>query len=118
MAKEYQPTLFELTDGRVVTGLIKSETNATCVVVTANETLTLAKDDIAGRKLSEKSMMPDDLWSKLSTFEVRSLVAYLGSPAQVPELATTDNANAFFNGKDLTGWWIEKESESAGRQQV
>ena len=30
-------------------------------------------------------MMPEDLWTPLSDHEVRSLVAYLASPAQVPD---------------------------------
>ena len=29
-------------------------------------------------------MMPDDLWKPLSEHEIRSLVSYLASPAQVP----------------------------------
>ena len=33
-----------------------------------------------------------------------SLVAYLGSPKQVPMLATDENVGTFFNGRDLTGW--------------
>ena len=29
-------------------------------------------------------MMPEDLWTPLSEHEIRSLVTYLASPAQVP----------------------------------
>ena len=29
-------------------------------------------------------MMPEDLWKPLSQYEIRSLVSYLASPAQVP----------------------------------
>ena len=60
-------------------------------------------------------MMPDDLLKPLSDDEVRSLVAYLRNPSQVPMLATADNAKDFFNGKDLTGWdgdpklWTRRE---------
>src|SRR5262249_3959091 len=41
---------------------------------------------------------------KLNDRELRSLIAYLQSPAQTPLLATAENAKDFFNGKDLTGW--------------
>ena len=38
-------------------------------------------------------MMPDDLWKPLSEHEVRSLVAYLASPAQVPLPASETGQN-------------------------
>src|SRR5581483_8373699 len=47
--------------------------------------------------------------------------AYLQSPAQVPALATAENAKDFFNGKDLTGWdgdaklWHVENGEIVGR---
>jgi hypothetical protein len=52
--------------------------------VTANETTVLPKTEIEERRASEQSMMPDDLWKALSDHEIRSLVAYLASPVQVP----------------------------------
>ena len=66
-------------------------------------------------------MMPDDLWKPLSDHEVRSLVAYLASPQQVPMLATADNVANFFNGRDLAGWqgnaelWSVEDGELVGR---
>jgi hypothetical protein len=52
--------------------------------MTTNETLTLPKAEIAERRQSEQSMMPEDLWAPLSEHEIRSLVKYLASPKQVP----------------------------------
>jgi hypothetical protein len=52
---------------------------------------------------------------------VQSLIAYLQSPAQVPVLATADNAKDLFNGKDLTGWvgntklWRVEKGEIVGK---
>ena len=66
-------------------------------------------------------MMPDDLLKPLTEHEVRSLIAYLQSPTQVPMLATADNAKDFFNGKDLTGWdgdpklWSVENGEIVGK---
>ena len=54
-------------------------------------------------------MMPDDILKQVNEHEFRSLIAYLQTPAQVPMLATADNAKEFFNGKDLTGWDGDKE---------
>ncbi len=65
--------------------------------------------------------MPDDLWKPLSDHEVRSLVAYLASPEQVPALLTTENAQNFFNARDLTGWlgdaklWRVEEGQIVGQ---
>src|SRR5262249_50323241 len=105
----------------VLTGIVRGETEAALTVVTANETLTLPRADVAGRTLSSQSMMPDDLLKPLKTEEVRALFAYLQSPAQVPLLATAENARDLFNGKDLAGWdgdpalWKAENGEIVGR---
>jgi hypothetical protein len=50
-----------------------------------------------------------------------SLFAYLMGKAQVPTLATNDNAAELFNGRDLTGWsgdaalWSVEKGEIVGR---
>jgi putative heme-binding domain-containing protein len=119
--KEYAATLIELKSGRVVTGIVRSETPAALTVVTANETLTIPRDDVESRRPSDVSMMPDDQLKPMSDHEVRSLFAYLQSPRQVPLLATADNARDFFNGKDLTGWvgdpklWRVENGEIVGK---
>ena len=104
MAKEYQPHLIAMADGRVLTGLILRDDGKTMTVATANETITLLRSDVEEMKLSDKSMMPDDIFKDLSDDDVRALVAYLAGPQQVPMQATTDNVKSFFNGVDLTGW--------------
>ncbi|MFO0866951.1 MAG: hypothetical protein U0744_20305 [Gemmataceae bacterium] len=81
--KEYAATVIETAEGRVITGIVKGETNATLTIVTANETLTLAKQDVVSRQPTTASMMPDDVAKTLSDHEFRSLIAYLQSPVQV-----------------------------------
>lgn len=121
MAKEYQPTLFAMADGRVITGIVKQETTDAFTVVTATETLILPKGEVENQQLSEKSMMPDDLLTPLSEDEVRDLVAYLASPMQTPMMATEQNAASFFNGKDLSNWrgeqsfWHVSKGEIVGK---
>jgi putative membrane-bound dehydrogenase-like protein len=107
--KEYAATKLDLADGRSVTGIIKEETKTTLTVATANETLTIPVADVDKRTPSPLSMMPDDITKQLTEPELRALVAYLRHNAQVPILATADNAKEFFNGKDLTGWDGNKE---------
>jgi len=103
--KEYAVTVFELDNGRKITGIVKQETDAVITVQTANEQLTLPKKEIESRKPSDVSMMPDDILKTLGEIEFRSLIAYLQQPQQAPLLATVDNVKDFFNGKDLSGWY-------------
>jgi putative membrane-bound dehydrogenase-like protein len=121
MAKEYQPTIIVTNGGRVITGIVKEAGKDALTVQTVNELVIVPLADIDERKLSDKSMMPDDLLKQLGPREVRSLVAYLASPGQVPILATADNVQSFFNGRDLSGWrgdehlWRVENGEIIGR---
>jgi putative membrane-bound dehydrogenase-like protein len=118
---DYKATVLTLQNGRVVTGIVRAETPAALTVATANETLTVPINEIEERSSSPTSMMPDDLLKPLSDSEVRSLIAYLRHPSQVPILATPENAKDFFNGKDLTGWdgdaklWSVENGEIVGK---
>ncbi len=121
IGKAYQVQVLALTDGRIVNGIITNEDDNNVTVVTADATTVIPKNEIDERALSEKSMMPDDLLSQLGEREVRSLVAYLASPAQVPAAATPETAAVLFNGNDLTGWtgdaslWSVENGEIVGR---
>jgi len=119
--KEYAATRIATLDDRVITGIVKEETKAALTVVTATETVTVPVADIASRKPSELSMMPDDILKTTNEAEFKALVGYLRHVAQVPMLATPDNAKDFFNGKDLTGWdgdkdvWSVQNGEIVGK---
>ena len=121
MAKEYQPSVIVTGDGRVLTGIVKQQDANAVTVQTANEVVVLPRGEVDEIKPSQQSMMPDDLLKPLSPYEVRSLVAYLASPAQVAPLATSDNLKNFFNGRDLSGWqgdtalWSVENGEIVGR---
>ncbi|WP_437193226.1 PVC-type heme-binding CxxCH protein [Planctomicrobium sp. SH527] len=104
MAQEYRPLIVAMEDGRVVTGVLKSETATTLVLQTANDLVTVLKQEIEVQRQSDHSMMPNGLLAPLSPFEIRSLVAYLSSPRQVPRRAVPANVSQFFSGNDLTGW--------------
>ncbi|HEV3258852.1 MAG TPA: PVC-type heme-binding CxxCH protein [Gemmataceae bacterium] len=82
--QDYQVTVVETKDGRVLTGIIKQENDKTVTVQTQNERVIVPSDEIETRTKSSISMMPEGLLAKLSNEEVRDLVAYLASPAQVP----------------------------------
>lgn len=121
MAKDYQPVVIVTESGRIVTGIIKKQDKNAVTVATANETVIIPRDEIDEMSLSDKSMMPDNLWKQLSRVEVRSLVAYLAGSQQVPMQATPDNLKLFFNGQNLVGWtgnsqlWSVENGEIVGR---
>ncbi len=121
MAKDYQPSVIVTADGRVITGIVKQQDADALTVQTANELVTLPRDEVDQMQMSPRSMMPDDLLKQHSPGEVRSLVAYLASSEQVPMLATADNIKMLFNGTDLTGWtgdaslWSVEDGQIVGR---
>ncbi|WP_435021648.1 PVC-type heme-binding CxxCH protein [Tundrisphaera sp. TA3] len=121
IGKDYLAHVVATTDGRILTGIVRAEDKDALTLVTANETVILPKNEVEDRKPSEASMMPEGLWDPLDDHEIRSLLAYLASPAQVPMLATPENAAGFFNGRDLAGWdgdptlWSVKDGEIVGR---
>ncbi|MGD9853328.1 MAG: PVC-type heme-binding CxxCH protein [Planctomycetaceae bacterium] len=84
LGKDYRQTLIVTDDGRIVAGLVQKETDTAVTVRTINDTLVVPLSSIEERKLSDKSMMPERLLDPLTADQVRDLVAYLASPAQVP----------------------------------
>ena len=84
IGKDYLANIVATADGRVLTGILRAEDKDSITLVTANEELVLPKADVEDRRPSDQSMMPEGLWKALSEHEIRSLVAYLASPAQVP----------------------------------
>jgi putative heme-binding domain-containing protein len=108
---EYRTSVIQTADGRVLSGIIKKQDENALTLVTASETVVLTRKDVRKMRSQDVSMMPEGLIDQLAEGDRRDLIAYLQSPKQVPLAApptipaTKDNAKAFFNGKDLTGWW-------------
>jgi len=91
IGKDYVAHVIATADGRTLTGIIRAEDKDAITLVTANETLVLPKSEVEGRKPSDQSMMPEGIWQPLAEHEIRSLVAYLASPAQVPLPAVAES---------------------------
>ena len=83
VGRDYQVTVLALTDGRVVQGMLKKETDSALTLQTLNDIVVVPKAEIDERTLSNTSMMPERQLDSLSRDEVRDLVAYLASPVQV-----------------------------------
>ena len=81
---EYRLINFTMADERLVSGIILRETKDAVTVRTTNDTVILPTADIAARKPTNVSIMPDGLIDQLKPDEVRDLIAYLRSKEQVP----------------------------------
>ena len=101
---DYQAWTLDTKDDRNLVGILKKEDAQSVTIQTANETVTIPKAEVAKLKRSPFSMMPEGLLDNLPEQDVRDLIGYLRSPAQVPVLADAEAAKTLFNGKDLTGW--------------
>lgn len=120
LSKDFQMEIVETESGRVITGLVVSDTDAALTIQTAKERIIVPATEIEFRRKSDVSMMPEGQLKKLPFTQVRDLVAYLASPKQVPlpedvEDISTDQASewqSLFNGKDLTGWKANSRPES------
>ena len=83
VAKDYRLTTVATADGRLIAGMVREE-GKVLVLQTANERVTLPAEDVAERKESSASMMPEGIFDAMSEREVRDLVKYLSSKGQVP----------------------------------
>ena len=81
---DYELQVFALKDGRSVAGMIRKETDSAFTVQTITAEEVVAKADVAERSKPGLSMMPMNLFAALTDEQVRDLVGYLASPAQVP----------------------------------
>lgn len=123
---DYRQTILQTTDGRTLAGIVKKEDGQAVTLQTTNELLTIPRNEVKVQKLSPISMMPEGLLDQFAAKDLRDLIAYLRSPAQVPlpqsasgaqpvqKLSTAAEpsdsvAGPFFNGKDLTGWYGDKD---------
>jgi putative membrane-bound dehydrogenase-like protein len=82
--REFQMVNFTTKDERVVSGIVLRETKDAVTVRTTNETVVLPIADVAARKQTNLSIMPEGLFDQMKPDEVRDLVAYLRAKEQIP----------------------------------
>lgn len=80
LATGYQPVIVALNDGKVLTGLVRAETDATLELVDADaRVVSLPKDAIEERRVGDVSIMPAGLIETLTPIDLADLIAYLRS---------------------------------------
>lgn len=80
---DYRTSNLETKDDRVITGIVKAQDNQAVTIVTPNETLVIPRAEVVSLRQGEISMMPEGLLQAFTNDEVRDLISYLKSPAQV-----------------------------------
>jgi putative heme-binding domain-containing protein len=81
--RDFRMSIVRHADGRVLNGLILSQDEQRVVLQTEKEKLTLPRGEIEEIKLTTLSPMPEGILQPLKEEQIRDLVAYLMSTAQV-----------------------------------
>jgi putative heme-binding domain-containing protein len=81
---QYKATYFETKDDRLISGVVQGENESTVTVQTPTGLVQLPVNEIATRRKSELSLMPEGLLESLKDDEIVNLISYLQSPQQVP----------------------------------
>ena len=76
---DFQMTEIETRSGDLITGLLINETPSTLTLRTTTDEVPIAKSEIASRKTSENSMMPEGLLESLGDREQIELLKYLAT---------------------------------------
>ncbi len=81
---DFRAMLFSVDDGRILSGVVREQSERTVTIQTAQEEITLERDQILEAKPTTTSLMPDGLLQNLSEEQIRHLIAYLRSSEQAP----------------------------------
>lgn len=84
VAADFRASLYRLADGRTLTGVVVEQTEATLTLQTAQERLTITRDEIEETKLTGQSLMPEGILQPFTPEQIRDLLAYLMTSEQVP----------------------------------
>lgn len=79
VGKDYRMSLIETSDGRVISGLILSETPEILVLQTSSQKIDLRRDEIEAIETTALSSMPEGLLKNMSQSDVIHLIGFLMS---------------------------------------
>ena len=84
MQESYQLVIVNTRDGRTLAGMVAAEDNQQLTLRLVGQDSVVTKSEILSREKSPISMMPEGLLKTMSNSELRDLIAYLRTSAQVP----------------------------------
>jgi putative membrane-bound dehydrogenase-like protein len=80
---DFRVSIFQLKDGRTLTGVIPEQTERTLTIQTPAERLTIERTQIVKQEQMAQSLMPEGLLAALGEENVLNLIAYLMGEGQV-----------------------------------
>ena len=84
MQESYQLVIVTTRDGRTLSGIVAGEDTQQLTLRLVGQDTVIAKAEIMSREKSPISMMPEGMLKAFTNDEVRDLIAYLRTTAQVP----------------------------------
>jgi putative heme-binding domain-containing protein len=81
----FRQSTLVLSDGRVLSGIIRERTSQSLTLALVGETLTIHRAEIEIEETAQQSMMPEGLLDALTEEQVTQLFAYLMSSRPVEE---------------------------------
>lgn len=84
VSADFRMTVLALEDGRVLNGLVLSESGNAITIRTATDTVAVDLGDVEDRKQVPLSLMPENLLQPYTPEQIRDLFAYLMTREQVP----------------------------------
>jgi putative heme-binding domain-containing protein len=79
VAAEFRVSVFTLSDGRVLSGIVREQNEKTITVQTPELKQIIDRRDVEETTVSDKSLMPDGQLQVLSDSQIRDLIGYLMS---------------------------------------
>jgi len=82
VAADFRMAVFQLTDGRVVSGVVIEQTDRTLTVQSQTNPVTFQRSDVEATQTTSQSLMPDGILKPFSREQIADLVAYLMSSGE------------------------------------
>ncbi len=101
VGKDYQAVSVLTLDGRVITGLVREQSDAAIILHDAEKLVTIPRSEIEEVNDTVRSVMPEGILKPFTAEQVGDLIAYLQSPSQVPLAMQEPQWNA--TGDFVTG---------------
>ncbi|YCM44630.1 PVC-type heme-binding CxxCH protein [Verrucomicrobiaceae bacterium 227] len=114
VAADYQLSTLTMTDGRVLSGMIRSRNDSIIVLQTLAETLNLQISDVAKSETSPVSIMPAGLLGAFDKSQTRDLIAYLMSKDPLPK----ETKVGFWSSPNIEGdplFFIQTDGEPTAK---
>ncbi len=102
IGKAYQLNLFSMKDGRVMSGLVKEESDVIyCIVLPGGLEFTLNKPEVTKREVAKVSLMPEGMFDALAPAQLVDLVAYLQKGAAIGANLPASKVDGAMEGEEL-----------------